>query len=87
MANQSPVNAGAAYATNGLLDMMARLRAPERGCSTDDLEQNFATIARYAIEEADEVAETIEHQDMPALMDKLGDLPLQAVFHAQMEIR
>jgi ATP diphosphatase len=48
------------------------------------LEQNFATIAPYTIEEAYEVADAIERQDMPALRDELGDLLLQVVFHARM---
>jgi MazG family protein len=62
---------------------MARLRDPERGCPWD-LEQNFATIAPYTIEEAYEVADAIERGDMAALKDELGDLLLQVVFHARM---
>src|SRR5919205_3577183 len=66
-----------------LLAIMARLRDPERGCPWD-IEQNFATIAPYTIEEAYEVADAIERQDMTALKDELGDLLLQVVFHARM---
>jgi ATP diphosphatase len=66
-----------------LLAVMAKLRSPRGGCPWD-LEQNFATIAPYTIEEAYEVADAIERQDMAALKDELGDLLLQVVFHAQM---
>ncbi len=67
----------------GLLTIMARLRDPAGGCPWD-LEQDFASIAPYTIEEAYEVADAIEQEDMPALKDELGDLLLQVVFHAQM---
>jgi ATP diphosphatase len=67
----------------GLLDIMARLRTPGSGCPWD-LEQNFATIAPYTIEEAYEVAEAIAHGDLHDLCDELGDLLLQVVFHARM---
>ena len=66
-----------------LLAIMEKLRDPEGGCPWD-VEQTFATIAPYTIEEAYEVAEAIEHHDMPALRDELGDLLLQVVFHARM---
>jgi nucleoside triphosphate diphosphatase len=66
-----------------LLAVMARLRNPDGGCPWD-LEQDFRSIAPYTIEEAYEVADAIEHQDMAALQDELGDLLLQVVFHAQM---
>ena len=66
-----------------LLDIMARLRDPVHGCPWD-VEQSFATIAPYTIEEAYEVADAIERGDMAALKDELGDLLLQVVFHAQM---
>jgi MazG family protein len=66
-----------------LLAIMARLRDPERGCPWD-LEQDFASIAPYTIEEAYEVAEAIAQHDMAALRDELGDLLLQVVFHARM---
>tara|TARA_R110000868_G_scaffold83126_9_gene234925 strand:- start:2090 stop:2902 length:813 start_codon:yes stop_codon:yes gene_type:complete len=66
-----------------LLQIMAKLRDPDGGCPWD-LEQNFATIAPYTIEEAYEVADAIELGDMDELRDELGDLLLQVVFHAQM---
>ena len=66
-----------------LLDIMARLRDREHGCPWD-VEQTFATIAPYTIEEAYEVADAITRDDMAALEDELGDLLLQVVFHAQM---
>ena len=66
-----------------LLAIMRRLRDPNGGCPWD-LEQNFATIAPYTIEEAYEVASAIEAKDYAALKDELGDLLLQVVFHAQM---
>lgn len=66
-----------------LLDIMAALRDPQHGCAWDR-EQTFATIAPYTIEEAYEVADAIDHGDMAALKDELGDLLFQVVFHAQM---
>jgi ATP diphosphatase len=66
-----------------LVAIMRRLRDPERGCEWDR-EQTFATIAPYTIEEAYEVADAIQRDDMAALADELGDLQLQVVFHAQM---
>ena len=66
-----------------LLDIMARLRDPERGCPWDR-EQSFATIAPYTVEEAYEVAEACERGDPAALKDELGDLLFQVVFHARM---
>lgn len=66
-----------------LLDIMARLRDPARGCPWD-LEQSFATIAPYTVEEAYEVAEAAESGDIAALKDELGDLLLQVVFHSRM---
>lgn len=66
-----------------LTDIMQRLRDPVSGCPWD-LEQNFATIAPYTIEEAYEVADAIERNDMNALQDELGDLLLQVIFHSQM---
>ena len=65
-----------------LLAIMRRLRDPADGCPWD-LEQNFATIAPYTIEEAYEVATAIEAKDYAGLKDELGDLLLQVVFHAQ----
>jgi ATP diphosphatase len=66
-----------------LLEIMARLRDPQRGCPWD-LQQNFKTIAPYTVEEAYEVADAIEREDLPALREELGDLLFQVVFHAQM---
>ncbi len=66
-----------------LIEIMAKLRDPDGGCPWD-VEQTFATIAPHTIEEAYEVADAIEHGDMAALEDELGDLLLQVVFHAQM---
>jgi len=66
-----------------LLEIMARLRDPRGGCPWD-LEQDFASIAPYTIEEAYEVDDAIRRGDFPALRDELGDLLLQVVFHAQM---
>ncbi len=66
-----------------LLAIMARLRDPEGGCPWD-VQQTFATIAPYTIEEAYEVADAIDRGDMHDLRDELGDLLLQVVFHARM---
>jgi nucleoside triphosphate diphosphatase len=66
-----------------LLDIMAQLRNPEGGCPWD-LEQTFASIIPYTIEEAYEVADAIERGDYDDLRDELGDLLLQVVFHARM---
>lgn len=65
-----------------LLRIMQRLRDPETGCPWD-IEQDFASIAPYTIEEAYEVADAIERQDWPELEGELGDLLLQVVYHAQ----
>ena len=62
---------------------MAALRTPGSGCPWD-LEQNFATIAPYTLEEAYEVADAIARGDLADLSDELGDLLLQVVFHARM---
>lgn len=66
-----------------LLRIMARLRNPDGGCPWD-LGQTFATIAPYTVEEAYEVADAIDRNDLAGLKDELGDLLLQVVFHAQM---
>lgn len=68
---------------SNLLDIMAQLRNPETGCPWD-LKQNFASIAPYTIEEAYEVADAIDRNDLGELKDELGDLLLQVVFHARM---
>ncbi len=66
-----------------LIEIMTTLRTPGSGCPWD-LEQNFATIAPYTIEEAYEVADAIARGDLDDLRDELGDLLLQVVFHARM---
>ena len=66
-----------------LLDIMARLRDPTTGCPWD-IEQTFATIAPYTIEEAYEVADAIDRGAMDELPGELGDLLLQTVYHTQM---
>jgi ATP diphosphatase len=66
-----------------LIEIMAALRTPGSGCPWD-LEQNFATIAPYTIEEAHEVADAIARGDLTDLCEELGDLLLQVVFHARM---
>ncbi len=73
--------AGAAF--ERLAEVMRRLRDPNGGCPWD-LEQDFATIAPYTIEEAYEVADAIARGDMGELREELGDLLLQVVYHAQM---
>ncbi len=66
-----------------LVEIMAALRDPQTGCPWD-LEQDFASIRHYTIEEAYEVADAIERQDFADLRDELGDLLLQPIYHAQM---
>jgi ATP diphosphatase len=66
-----------------LLEIMAALRTPGTGCPWD-LEQNFATIAPYTIEEAYEVADAIARGDLNDLREELGDLLLQVIFHSRM---
>ena len=66
-----------------LVKIMERLRDPVSGCEWDSV-QTFATIAPYTIEEAYEVADAIARDDLAALVDELGDLQLQVVFHARM---
>lgn len=66
-----------------LIEIMARLRDPETGCPWD-VQQTFATIVPYTIEEAYEVADAVERGDTEDLRDELGDLLLQVVFHARM---
>ncbi len=72
-----------AAAIEQLAAIMAKLRDPETGCPWD-VEQDFATIAPYTIEEAHEVADAIARGDMEDLKSELGDLQLQVVFHARM---
>jgi len=66
-----------------LLAIMAALRDPATGCPWD-IEQTFATIAPYTLEEAFEVADAIDRADWPDLRGELGDLLFQVVYHAQM---
>src|ERR1700679_2410891 len=66
-----------------LLEIMAMLRTPGSGCPWD-LEQDFASIAPYTIEEAYEVTDAIARGDLDDLRDELGDLLLQVVYHARM---
>src|SRR5215468_9410434 len=66
-----------------LLEIMAALRTPGTGCPWD-LEQDFASVAPYTLEEAYEVADAIARGDLVDLRDELGDLLLQVVFHARM---
>jgi ATP diphosphatase len=65
-----------------LLAVMAWLRDRQHGCPWD-IDQTFRTIAPYTIEEAYEVADAIERDDLPALKEELGDLLLQVVYHSQ----
>ncbi len=66
-----------------LMEIMALLRDPVKGCPWD-IEQNFSSIAPCTIEEAYEVLDAIERNDMANLKEELGDLLLQVVFHSQM---
>jgi MazG family protein len=66
-----------------LLEIMARLRDPAKGCPWD-LQQSFRTIAPYTVEEAYEVADAIERDDLQALRGELGDLLFQVAFHSQL---
>ena len=66
-----------------LLEIMARLRDPATGCPWDR-QQDFKSIATYTVEEAYEVADAIERDDLVALREELGDLLLQVVYHARM---
>lgn len=78
-----PDSSSSQVALNRLLVIMARLRAPD-GCPWDQ-EQDFSSIAPYTIEEAHEVSDAIRRgPDFPALLDELGDLLFQVVYHAQM---
>jgi ATP diphosphatase len=70
-------------ATERLLGIMAQLRDPDTGCPWD-IAQSFASIAPFTVEEAYEVADACERNDLVSLKDELGDLLLQVVFHARM---
>lgn len=71
------------HTLNDLIAVMAKLRDPNGGCPWD-LEQDFKSIAPYTIEEAYEVADAIDNNDMENLREELGDLLLQPIYHAQM---
>ena len=71
------------YRIDDLLEIMRLLRDPQQGCPWD-LQQDFCTIAPYTIEEAYEVADAIQRENLPDLKDELGDLLFQVVFHARM---
>jgi ATP diphosphatase len=75
--------ADAGQAIAALIELMARLRDPQRGCPWDR-EQTFRTIAPYTIEEAYEVADAVERGEPGKLREELGDLLFQVVFHARM---
>ena len=68
---------------NRLLTIMSRLRDPESGCPWDQA-QTYKSIVPHTLEEAYEVAETIEQEDFDALCGELGDLLFQIVFYAQL---
>jgi len=78
-----PLPSDAAHPLFTLIEIMARLRDPVGGCPWD-IEQTFASIAPYTVEEAYEVADAIERNDLDDLKDELGDLLLQVVFHSRM---
>lgn len=71
------------YQLNDLLHLMARLRDPKHGCPWD-LEQSYATIVPYTLEEAYEVADVIERGDFDHLPGELGDLLFQVVYYSQL---
>ena len=83
MAERDPPLPAAADPMQRLLAIMVRLRDPVAGCPWD-VQQDFATIAPYTIEEAYEVVDAIDRGDMADLKEELGDLLLQVVFHARM---
>ncbi len=78
-----PFQKAPSHGIQPLLDIMTQLRDPVSGCPWD-VEQTFATIAPYTIEEAYEVADACMRGDMASLKDELGDLLFQTVFHARM---
>ncbi|TCK03150.1 ATP diphosphatase [Marinobacterium mangrovicola] len=71
------------YSLDDLIYLMQRLRDPDSGCPWD-LQQDFASIVPHTLEEAYEVADTIERKDWPHLKDELGDLLFQVIFYAQL---
>jgi nucleoside triphosphate diphosphatase len=83
MSNLATCGPDTGTAVERLIEVMRRLRDPAGGCPWD-LEQTFATIAPYTIEEAYEVADAIAREDWGELEGELGDLLLQVVYHAQL---
>ncbi|MDP1736155.1 MAG: nucleoside triphosphate pyrophosphohydrolase [Caulobacter sp.] len=81
--SQTPPSPEPGHPIFRLLEIMDRLRDQAGGCAWD-LEQTFATIAPYTVEEAYEVADAIERNDLKELKEELGDLLFQVVFHARM---
>lgn len=75
-------NTTTGYSLDDLLYLMSRLRDPDTGCPWD-IKQTFASIVPHTLEEAYEVADTIERQDWPHLQGELGDLLFQVIFYAQ----
>ncbi|EKT4522224.1 nucleoside triphosphate pyrophosphohydrolase [Pseudomonas putida] len=71
------------YTLDDLLHLMARLRDPQHGCPWD-LKQNYASIVPHTLEEAYEVADTIERGDFEHLQGELGDLLFQVVYYSQL---
>ncbi|GGB89016.1 nucleoside triphosphate pyrophosphohydrolase [Marinobacterium zhoushanense] len=71
------------YSLDDLIFLMQRLRDPQSGCPWD-LEQSYASIVPHTLEEAYEVADTIEREDWPHLQDELGDLLFQVIFYARL---
>lgn len=71
------------YSLDDLLHLMARLRDPQYGCPWD-LKQNYASIVPHTLEEAYEVADTIERGDFEHLQGELGDLLFQVVYYSQL---
>jgi len=69
--------------TERLIEIMAALRDPEHGCPWD-VEQTFQSITPYTLEEAYEVIDAIERNDMEDLREELGDLLLQVIYHSRM---
>ncbi len=70
------------YTIEDLKTLMARLRAPDTGCPWDT-KQTFRTIVPHTLEEAHEVADTIEREDYGHLKEELGDLLFQVIFYSQ----
>jgi len=78
----SPMAESTSAALQELIDVVARLRAPNGGCPWD-LKQTHQSLVPYVLEEAHEVADAIRHGDDDQISEELGDLLLQVVLHAQ----